>query len=41
VWRDASAVGFADRHEFAKEAVVPERKPLTTALKHGLGSVTV
>ncbi len=40
-WRDAAAVDFAVRHEFAKEAVVPERKLLTTALKQGLGSVTV
>jgi conjugative relaxase-like TrwC/TraI family protein len=40
-WRDAAAVDFAVRHEFAREAVVPERKLLTTALKQGLGSVTV
>lgn len=40
-WREAAAVDFAMRHEFAKEAVVPERKLLTTALKQGLGAVTV
>ena len=40
-WRDAAAVDFAVRHEFAREAVVAERKLLTTALKQGLGSVTV
>jgi conjugative relaxase-like TrwC/TraI family protein len=39
--RDAAAVDFAVRHEFAKEAVVPEKKLLAAALKHGLGSVTV
>ena len=35
------AVDFAIDHCFIREAVVPERKLLTEALKRGLGSVTV
>jgi conjugative relaxase-like TrwC/TraI family protein len=40
-WRDAAAMDFAVRHEFAREAVVEEKKLLSTALKQGLGAVTV
>jgi len=39
--RDAAAVDFAVRHLFEREAIVPERKLLAEALKHGLGAVTV
>ncbi len=39
--RDAAAVDFAVRKVFEREAVVPEKKLLTEALKHGIGSVTV
>ena len=39
--RDAAAVDFAVRHVFEREAVVPEKKLLAEALKHGLGAVTV
>jgi len=39
--RDAAAVDFAVRHVFEREAVVPEKRLLAEALKHGLGSVTV
>ena len=39
--RDTAAVEFAVRHLFERETVVPERKLLTEALKHGLGAVTV
>lgn len=35
------AVNFALDHSFAREAVVPERKLLTEALKRGLGAVSV
>jgi conjugative relaxase-like TrwC/TraI family protein len=35
------AVDHAIRHSFVREAVVPERKLLTEALKRGIGSVTV
>ena len=35
------AVDHAIEHSFVREAVVPERKLLTEALKRGLGSVTV
>jgi conjugative relaxase-like TrwC/TraI family protein len=35
------AVDFALEHSFVREAVLPERKLLTEALKRGLGSVTV
>jgi conjugative relaxase-like TrwC/TraI family protein len=35
------AVDHAIQHSFVREAVVPERKLLTEALKRGLGSVTV
>jgi conjugative relaxase-like TrwC/TraI family protein len=35
------AVNHAIDHSFVREAVVPERKLLTEALKRGLGSVTV
>src|SRR5579883_2862910 len=39
--RDTAAVDFALEHSFVREAVVPERKLLTEALKRGIGSVTV
>jgi hypothetical protein len=39
--QDAAAVAFAVRHLFEREAVVPEKKLLAEALKHGLGAVTV
>ena len=35
------AVDYALAHSFAREAVVPERKLLTEALKRGVGAVTV
>ena len=35
------AVDHAIEHSFVREAVVPERKLLTEALKRGLGAVTV
>jgi conjugative relaxase-like TrwC/TraI family protein len=35
------AVDYAIQHSFVREAVVPERKLITEALKRGLGSVTV
>jgi conjugative relaxase-like TrwC/TraI family protein len=35
------AVDYAIGHSFVREAVVPERKLITEALKRGLGSVTV
>jgi len=38
---EAQAVDHALEHSFVREAVVPERKLLTEALKRGLGSVTV
>jgi conjugative relaxase-like TrwC/TraI family protein len=38
---EAQAVDHATQHCFVREAVVPERKVLTEALKRGLGSVTV
>ena len=38
---DAAAVEFAVRHVFEREAVVPEKRLLAEALKHGLGTVTV
>ena len=38
---DAAAVDFAIRHMFEREAVVPEKRLLAEAMKHGLGSVTV
>ena len=38
---DAASVEFAVRHVFEREAVVPEKRLLAEALKHGLGSVTV
>jgi len=37
---DAAAVEFAVRHVFEREAVVPEKRLLAEALKHGLGTVT-
>lgn len=37
----AQAVDHAIEHSFVREAVVPERKLLTEALKRGLGTVTV
>jgi len=39
--RDAAAVDFAVRHVFEREAVAPERRLMTEALKQGLGAVTV
>src|SRR5579871_715375 len=41
VRREELAVDHAIEHSFVREAVVPERKLLTEALKRGLGSVTV
>ena len=38
---EKQAVDHATAHSFVREAVVPERKLLTEALKRGLGSVTV
>jgi hypothetical protein len=38
---EAGAVDFAIEHSFVREAVVPERKLITEALKRGLGAVTV
>ena len=38
---EGMAVGHAIEHSFVREAVVPERKLLTEALKRGLGAVTV
>ncbi|MBS0265801.1 MAG: relaxase domain-containing protein, partial [Planctomycetes bacterium] len=38
---EGQAVDHATRHCFVRDAVVPERKLLTEALKRGLGSVTV
>ena len=38
---EAGAVDYAIEHSFVREAVVPERKLATEALKRGLGSVTV
>jgi len=35
------AVDYAIEHSFTRDAVVPERKLLTEALKRGIGSVTV
>lgn len=35
------AVDYAIEHSFVRDAVVPERKLLTEALKRGIGSVTV
>src|ERR1700687_3485081 len=35
------AVDYAIEHSFTREAVVPERKLLTEALKRGIGAVTV
>ena len=40
-WRDSASVGFSVRHVFEREAVVPEKRVLAEALKHGLGAVTV
>jgi len=39
--RERLAVNHAIEHSFVREAVVPERKLLTEALKRGLGAVTV
>lgn len=41
VHQDDAAVKFAVQHLFEREAVVPEKKLLAEALKHGLGSVSV
>ena len=38
---ESQAVSHALEHSFVREAVVPERKLLTEALKRGLGAVTV
>ena len=38
---EAASVDYAIGHSFVREAVVPERKLLTEALKRGIGSVTV
>jgi len=38
---EAGAVDHAIEHSFVREAVVPERKLVTEALKRGLGAVTV
>ena len=38
---EGMAVDYALDHSFAREAVVPERKLLTEALKRGIASVTV
>ena len=38
---EALAVDHAVEHSFVREAVVPERKLLTEALKRGIGAVTV
>lgn len=38
---EGMAVDYAIAHGFAREAVVPERKLLTEALKRGVGAVTV
>jgi conjugative relaxase-like TrwC/TraI family protein len=38
---ERAAVDHAIEHSFVREAVVPERKIITEALKRGLGSVTV
>jgi conjugative relaxase-like TrwC/TraI family protein len=38
---EAASVDHALQHSFVREAVVPERKLLTEALKRGLGAVTV
>ena len=35
------AVDYALEHSFVRDAVVPERKLVTEALKRGLGAVTV
>ncbi|MBS0207749.1 MAG: relaxase domain-containing protein [Planctomycetes bacterium] len=39
--QEAAAVDHAIEHSYVREAVVPERKLVTEALKRGLGSVTV
>ncbi|MGH7169978.1 MAG: MobF family relaxase, partial [Gemmataceae bacterium] len=38
---DGKAVEYAIEHSFVREAVLPERKLLTEALKRGIGTVTV
>ena len=38
---ETMAVDYATQHSFVREAVVPERKLMTEALKRGLGTVTV
>jgi len=38
---EEAAVDHAIEHSFVREAVVPERKLVTEALKRGLGTVTV
>ncbi len=39
--RTAAAMDFAIAHVFERDAVVPEKRLLAEALKHGLGDVTV
>ncbi len=39
--QEQPAVDYAIEHSFVREAVVPERKLMTEALKRGLGAVTV
>ena len=38
---EGKAVDHAIEHSFVREAVVPERKLVTEALKRGIGAVTV
>jgi conjugative relaxase-like TrwC/TraI family protein len=38
---EAGAVDYAIEHSYVREAVVPERKLVTEALKRGIGAVTV
>jgi conjugative relaxase-like TrwC/TraI family protein len=40
-WFEAGAVDHAIEHSYVREAVVPERKLVTEALKRGIGAVTV
>jgi conjugative relaxase-like TrwC/TraI family protein len=39
--RERASVDYALEHSFVREAVVPERKLVTEALKRGIGAVTV
>ena len=38
---ETGAVDYAIQHSFVREAVVPERKLVTEALRRGIGAVTV